>query len=176
MAIKYPIVLFLTYTPITFLLYSYLQSMVNTMNLEERKSSLSSSIERKLCSVQQNTTSNTDNIQESSTFGLHHPFHPNVPDYHDNNRTELSIKDKGRDKPAEISLSSYRYVFVLAQIFHGIGASALISLGVTYLDESVSKTDAPLFIGIFEASFVLGPAIGYEVSLDDCRLISYHYS
>ena len=79
----------------------------------------------------------------------------------------MSIRDQGGDEPATISLSSYRYVFVLAQIFHGIGASALISLGVTYLDESVSKKDAPLFIGIFEASFVLGPAIGYEVSLDN---------
>ena len=154
--------------------------MVNTMDLEERKSSLSSSIERKLCSVQHNI-SNVDNIQESSSFGLHHPYHPNAQDYSDNSSTvsftsssDMSIRDQGRDEPAAISLSSYRYVFVLAQIFHGIGASALISLGVTYLDESVSKKDAPLFIGIFEASFVLGPAIGYEVSLDNCRLLPYH--
>ena len=157
----------------TFSNYSYLQSMVNTMDLKERKSSLSSSIERKLCSVQHNI-SNADNIQESSSFGLHHPYHPKVQDYNDDSRSvsfssnsDMSIRDQGRDEPAAISLSSYRYVFVLAQIFHGIGASALISLGVTYLDESVSKKDAPLFIGIFEASFVLGPAIGYEVSLDN---------
>ena len=154
--------------------------MVNTMDLEERKSSLSSSIERKLCSVQHNI-SNADNIQDSSSFSLHHPYHPNAQDYSDNSSTvsftsssDMSIRDQGRDEPAAISLSSYRYVFVLAQIFHGIGASALISLGVTYLDESVSKKDAPLFIGIFEASFVLGPAIGYEVSLDNRILLPYH--
>ena len=70
------------------------------------------------------------------------------------------MSNRAIDDGNVMPLSSYRYVFVLAQIFHGIGASALISLGVTYLDESVNKKDAPLFIGIFEASFVLGPAIG----------------
>ena len=77
-----------------------------------------------------------------------------------NNRQKKHIRHKNANEDS-ISLSSYRYVFVAAQILHGVGAASLISLGVTYLDESVEKQNAPLFIGIFEASFVLGPALGY---------------
>ena len=76
------------------------------------------------------------------------------------NRQKKHIRHKNANEDS-ISLSSYRYVFVAAQILHGVGAASLISLGVTYLDESVEKQNAPLFIGIFEASFVLGPALGY---------------
>lgn len=53
-----------------------------------------------------------------------------------------------------------KYVFIVAQILHGIGAAALTTLGTTLLDESVSKTSAPMYIGMFEACFVLGPAFG----------------
>ena len=62
--------------------------------------------------------------------------------------------------PTVGDLSSYQYVFIAAQILHGIGAVALITLGVNLMDESVSKSAAPMYIGIFEASFVLGPALG----------------
>lgn len=41
-----------------------------------------------------------------------------------------------------------------------MGAAALITLGTTLMDESVEKKAAPMYIGIFEASFVLGPALG----------------
>ena len=36
-------------------------------------------------------------------------------------------------------------------------------LGTTLMDESVSEKMAPVFISIFEASFVLGPAFGYII-------------
>jgi organic anion transporter 4A len=58
------------------------------------------------------------------------------------------------------SLSNYKYIFILGQLLHGMGASALITLGTTLLDESVKEKMAPVFIGIFESSFVLGPALG----------------
>ncbi len=57
-------------------------------------------------------------------------------------------------------LSNYQYVFIAAQILHGVGAAALVTLGTTLMDESVSKQSAPMYIGMFEASFVLGPALG----------------
>ena len=67
---------------------------------------------------------------------------------------DLSSQGGGGD------LSDYQYLFIFAQILHGIGAAALVTLGTTLMDESVSKNDAPMYIGIFEASFVLGPALG----------------
>lgn len=44
-------------------------------------------------------------------------------------------------------LSGYRYVFMLAQFLHGIGATPLYTLGVTYLDENVKSSYAPIYIG-----------------------------
>ena len=58
------------------------------------------------------------------------------------------------------SLTRYRWFFNLGQFLNGIGAAPLITLGTTLLDESVSKTSAPVYIGMFEACFVLGPAFG----------------
>lgn len=61
------------------------------------------------------------------------------------------------------SLHYYKYVFIFGQLFHGVGAAALITLGTTLLDESVDENMAPVFISIFEASFVFGPAFGYVI-------------
>ena len=140
--------------------FSYLQSLTNSMNLQSQIDN-SSSNERKLCR-QQSLSSEEDQF---SSFHMHHPHAPSLsPNYsYSSNVSIISneyIKDQENVNDNTIALSSYRYVFVMAQILHGIGASALISLGVTYLDESVDKRNAPVFIGIFEASFVLGPAIG----------------
>ncbi len=44
-------------------------------------------------------------------------------------------------------LSNYFYVFVLAQIFHGLGALPLYTLGVTLLDESVTTKRTGLYLG-----------------------------
>ncbi|XP_041860972.1 solute carrier organic anion transporter family member 4A1 [Melanotaenia boesemani] len=58
-------------------------------------------------------------------------------------------------------LSSYRFVFILGQFLHGIGATPLYTLGVTYLDENVSSKYAPVYIGIFYTAAIVGPAAGY---------------
>ena len=74
---------------------------------------------------------------------------------------------RGRDncqeegEEVESSLASYRYVFILGQLLHGAGAAPLITLGITFLEESVSQTTAPLYISVFQASFIVGPALGY---------------
>jgi len=59
------------------------------------------------------------------------------------------------------SLTRYRWFFNLGQFLNGIGAAPLITLGTTLLDESVSKKNSPMYIGIFQTFFVIGPAIGY---------------
>ncbi|MBN3287654.1 SO4A1 protein, partial [Polyodon spathula] len=59
------------------------------------------------------------------------------------------------------SLSNYMYVFMLGQFLHGIGATPLYTLGVTYLDENVKSSYAPVYIGIFYTSAIFGPAAGY---------------
>uniref|UniRef100_A0A3B5KR34 Solute carrier organic anion transporter family member n=1 Tax=Xiphophorus couchianus TaxID=32473 RepID=A0A3B5KR34_9TELE len=58
-------------------------------------------------------------------------------------------------------LSSYRFVFMLGQFLHGIGATPLYTLGVTYLDENVSSNYGPVYMGIFYTAAIVGPAVGY---------------
>ncbi|XP_023149195.2 solute carrier organic anion transporter family member 4A1-like [Amphiprion ocellaris] len=58
-------------------------------------------------------------------------------------------------------LSSYRFVFMLGQFLHGIGATPLYTLGVTYLDENVNSNYAPVYVGVFYTAAVVGPAAGY---------------
>lgn len=61
------------------------------------------------------------------------------------------------------SLSSYRLVFVLGQFLHGAGATPLYTLGVTFLDENVKSSYAPVYIAIFYTAAILGPAAGYLI-------------
>lgn len=51
-----------------------------------------------------------------------------------------------QDKEAG-GFSSYRFVFMLGQFLHGVGATPLYTLGVTYLDENVKSSYAPVYIG-----------------------------
>uniref|UniRef100_A0A9J8A222 Solute carrier organic anion transporter family member n=1 Tax=Cyprinus carpio carpio TaxID=630221 RepID=A0A9J8A222_CYPCA len=47
------------------------------------------------------------------------------------------------------------------QFLHGVGATPLYTLGVTYLDENVKSNYAPVYIGIFYTAAIVGPAAGY---------------
>jgi len=78
----------------------------------------------------------------------------------------LCSRERGEEECREeegggSGLSSYRFVFVLGQLLHGMGAAPLITLGTTFLDESVSKRSSPLYIAVFQTWFVIGPAIGF---------------
>ncbi|KAL4713814.1 hypothetical protein ACJJTC_015468 [Scirpophaga incertulas] len=54
-------------------------------------------------------------------------------------------------------------VFVFAQLLHGAGASPLFTLGVTYIDENVSKKMSSVYLGVYYTMAVVGPALGYVV-------------
>ncbi|XP_057684482.1 solute carrier organic anion transporter family member 4A1-like isoform X1 [Corythoichthys intestinalis] len=58
-------------------------------------------------------------------------------------------------------LSNYRFVFMLGQFLHGVGATPLYTLGVTYLDENVKSSYGPVYTGIFYTAAIVGPAAGY---------------
>lgn len=64
---------------------------------------------------------------------------------------------------AEVNLSNYRFLFMLGQFLHGAGAAPLITIGTTFLDESVKKKVSPLYIGIYQTWFVIGPAFGFVI-------------
>ncbi|KAG5282741.1 hypothetical protein AALO_G00059430 [Alosa alosa] len=98
----------------------------------------------------------------SLVFALPHfttpPYQVSVPE-----RTGLcssNVTDTCQDS-AGSGLSAYRYVFMLGQFLHGVGATPLYTLGVTYLDENVKSSYAPVYIGIFYTAAIVGPAAGY---------------
>ncbi|CAB3384981.1 Hypothetical predicted protein [Cloeon dipterum] len=53
------------------------------------------------------------------------------------------------------------WFFFIGQLLHGAGASPLYTLGVTYIDENVSKKMSSVYIGIFYTMAILGPALGF---------------
>ncbi|XP_041473854.1 solute carrier organic anion transporter family member 4A1-like [Lytechinus variegatus] len=63
----------------------------------------------------------------------------------------------------ESGLAVFYWVFILAQVLHGIGASPLYTLGVTYMDENLHAKDFGFYLGIFNAVNAAGPAIGYAL-------------
>uniref|UniRef100_A0A8C6X170 Solute carrier organic anion transporter family member n=1 Tax=Naja naja TaxID=35670 RepID=A0A8C6X170_NAJNA len=60
------------------------------------------------------------------------------------------------------TLSNYQFVFMLGQFLHGIGATPLYTLGVTYLDENVKSNYSPVYIGNWGGSLI-GPCDGLMV-------------
>lgn len=54
-------------------------------------------------------------------------------------------------------------IFVFAQLLHGAGATPLFTLGVTYIDENVSKKMSSVYLGVYYTMAVVGPALGYVV-------------
>ncbi|CAB3239506.1 unnamed protein product [Arctia plantaginis] len=54
-------------------------------------------------------------------------------------------------------------VFVFAQLLHGAGATPLFTLGVTYIDENVSKKMSSVYLGVYYTMAVVGPAMGYVI-------------
>lgn len=66
------------------------------------------------------------------------------------------------DAIAGINQNQFYYGFFLAgQALNGIGAAALWTLGTVYIDENLGQKGAPIAIGIFEGTGVLGPAVGF---------------
>lgn len=75
------------------------------------------------------------------------------------NRTENELCDVTR--PGSETLSQYFWVFIGAQILHGLGAAPLYALGQTFLYENVKPKQSSVYIGIFQAAATFSPAIGF---------------
>ena len=47
----------------------------------------------------------------------------------------------------DTGLQKYLYVFLLGQMLHGMGGTTLLITGVALLDDSVSSTSSPFYVG-----------------------------
>ena len=60
------------------------------------------------------------------------------------------------------SSNDFAYVIMLlGNIFIGIGAAPLFTLGISYIDDITFPKYVPIHLGIFYVSVAVGPAIGY---------------
>ncbi|XP_072175560.1 solute carrier organic anion transporter family member 4A1-like [Diadema setosum] len=73
----------------------------------------------------------------------------------------LNASDVGGSSDLDSGLNRYLIVFIVGQLIHGISASGLYTLGYAYIDENTPPSRASIFVGIFQASSLFGPACGY---------------
>uniref|UniRef100_A0A0K0FEW5 Solute carrier organic anion transporter family member n=1 Tax=Strongyloides venezuelensis TaxID=75913 RepID=A0A0K0FEW5_STRVS len=68
---------------------------------------------------------------------------------------------------------TFRYVFLfcLAHFLHGVGATPLFTIGVSYIDENVGTALSSLYVGIFYSFAIFGPALGFITS---SSFLQYH--
>uniref|UniRef100_A0A914X3C3 Major facilitator superfamily (MFS) profile domain-containing protein n=1 Tax=Plectus sambesii TaxID=2011161 RepID=A0A914X3C3_9BILA len=73
----------------------------------------------------------------------------------------------GADVDASVANTSfesnalYYALLLIGNFLHGVGATPLFTLGVTFLDESVTHEMSPLYLGIFMGSALFGPVLGF---------------
>ncbi|KAK0042545.1 solute carrier organic anion transporter family member 4C1 [Biomphalaria pfeifferi] len=60
-------------------------------------------------------------------------------------------------------LSLYLYVFLFAQLLHGIGGTTLFTVGISLMDDSVIPKKTPLYLGIIYGCNILGSGLGYII-------------
>ncbi|XP_024944928.1 solute carrier organic anion transporter family member 4A1 isoform X2 [Cephus cinctus] len=81
-----------------------------------------------------------------------------------NNTSNTEICDGSPDQvELEPYSGVYLVIFLMAQLLHGAGAAPFFTLGVTYLDENVSKKMSSVYLGIYYTMAIIGPALGYVV-------------
>ena len=77
--------------------------------------------------------------------------------------SQLCHNNGGKDCEVNVrsSISIHWLIFMFAQFLQGAGFAPLSALAVALLDESVERRSSSLYISIFQASSVVGPALGY---------------
>ncbi|XP_037518161.1 solute carrier organic anion transporter family member 4A1 [Rhipicephalus sanguineus] len=99
----------------------------------------------------------------SMLFSLPHflaPSYHSRPDVRDTCPNLLTAHALCRQNE-EAGLANYRYLFMLGNFLHGCGASPFYTLGVAYIDDSVPTKTSPVYLGIYFAMAILGPAVGF---------------
>ncbi|XP_055599366.1 solute carrier organic anion transporter family member 4A1 [Uranotaenia lowii] len=77
--------------------------------------------------------------------------------------TSLDESSYGGAPESSENLSWNVWFFFTAQLLLGAGASPLYTLGVTFIDENVSKKMSSVYLGIYYTMAVVGPAAGYVI-------------
>lgn len=60
-------------------------------------------------------------------------------------------------------LSNFIYVFLVAQLLHGIGGTTMFTVGIALIDDCVLPNKTPLYLGIVYGCNILGAGLGYVI-------------
>lgn len=93
-------------------------------------------------------------------IGDYKPTGYNTIDVCSANKT-MSLLEK--ECVTEASSILYIAIFFVAQLIMGAGTTPLYTLGPTYLDENVSPRASPVYLGIWFASTMMGPGLGFVI-------------
>nr|XP_026695031.1 solute carrier organic anion transporter family member 4C1-like [Ciona intestinalis] len=61
-----------------------------------------------------------------------------------------------------VDLNKFMFVLLVGQLLLGCGTTPLYTLGFTYIEDSVPKNSAPVYLGLANAAALFGPAIGFS--------------
>lgn len=61
------------------------------------------------------------------------------------------------------TLSSFLTLLLIGQLMHGLGGSTLITVGYSFIDDSVTAATSPLYISMIGLCQMLGPMVGFLV-------------
>ena len=76
-----------------------------------------------------------------------------------NQNVSVTADCDGDDK----NLSNYFWVFVIGQIFHGIGGTSLFTVAVSLIDDSVMPKELPFKLGFVYGFNMLGAGSGFII-------------
>ena len=71
------------------------------------------------------------------------------------NRTDFGGKSDCKEEAAGGN-TLYYALFILGMVVAGAGTTPMYALGIPYMDENVSPTVSPMYVGIFMASGIAG--------------------
>lgn len=68
------------------------------------------------------------------------------------------------EKAESSSLNKLWYaILLMSQLFVGIGAAPLFTLGISYMDENIAHDRTAVYLGVYMAVSTIGPALGFIV-------------
>ncbi|RUS70101.1 hypothetical protein EGW08_022140 [Elysia chlorotica] len=80
------------------------------------------------------------------------------------NADSVSSVDPSHAASAVYSFGTFVFfIFALSQLLHGVGGTALFTVGASLLDDSVEAQRTPLFLGFIYGANIIGSGIGYFV-------------
>ena len=78
-----------------------------------------------------------------------------------NDTHENTTNSNNCQSSSESWLADLKYVFILGQFLHGTGAISIYTIGLVFIDESVSPALSSFYLGLVYVMSTVGPAIGY---------------